>query len=153
MPYKKFFLVCYLVQSFTLIGSEPRKRFFHHHHVKSTDGYENELERLYNANDKLHTEDQDDNILRELEHEIRVEERELRHNKLYLRYRFNHLRDSSHHLRQHRIKERRRDPVVDGGGTPTDCRYEIETYYKVFVYLGQEYKQKMTRLVQTCTIV
>ena len=151
-------LFCYLVQTFTQTDTEPRKRSYHHRIKSSVADYENELERLYHTNENLRAEDESDeylydNTLRELEHEIRVEENELRHNKQYLRHHLHHLRAPNHHLRQHGIKIRRKDPVVDGGGTPTDCRYEIETYYKTFVYLGHEYKQKMTRLIQTCTIV
>ena len=67
-------------------------------------------------------------------------------------------------LRRHHVKKvnnkshnskasRLRDPLVDGGGSSTNCRYRTETYHKSFKFRGYTYYKRFTRLVHICEIM
>ena len=68
---------------------------------------------------------------------------------------------TSHHrkLKHHNSRDnpetflRRRDPIVDGGGSLTNCRYQVEVYHKTLHYMGITFHQRLTRLVRRCDVL
>ena len=104
---------------------------------------ENSGENLPDANEYFQRKR---NSFRVMKDSLRPEKSNSRGAKSDLREKKNSLRELQSDLRDgYSIN----DPIVDGGGTLTNCKYEVEVLH----YLGHDYRMKLTRLVRRCNIV